>query len=50
MADAVKKLAWKHLQENMVVDGGILVDRTTGKALTPEVDILINFRLISKPL
>lgn len=45
MADAIKKLAWKHLQENMVVDGGMLVDRTTGKALTHDVDYTHKFQV-----
>lgn len=29
--DAVRKLTWKHLQENTVAEGDTLVDRITGE-------------------
>ena len=38
MDNAVRKLAWKYLQENMVVDGDMLIDKRTGEVLDPEVD------------
>ena len=38
MNNAVRKLAWKYLQENMVVDGDMLIDKRTGEVLDPEVD------------
>ena len=38
MNNAVRKLAWKYLQENMVVDGDMLIDKRTGEVLDPKVD------------
>ena len=42
MDDTVRKLAWKHLQENMIVNGNRLIDKRTvevlGEALYLEVD------------
>ena len=38
MDDAVRKLAWKHLEENTVVEGDMMIDIRTGKILGPEVD------------
>ena len=38
MTDTVRKLAWKQLQENMVVGGDMMIDRRTGKVLDSEVD------------
>ena len=38
MDDAVRKLAWKHLEENTVVEGDMMRDIRTGKILGPEVD------------
>ena len=37
MADALKKLAWKHLQDNMVVESDILIDKRVDRVLGPEV-------------
>ena len=34
----VSKLAWKHHNQNMVVDGDMVIDRRTGEVLGPEVD------------
>ena len=31
MDDAVRELAWEHLQENMVVDSDILIDKKTNE-------------------
>ena len=42
MDDAVKKLSWKCLQENTVVDD-MLIDKRTGKILDPEVDYTRKF-------
>ena len=43
MDDAVRKLAWKQLQENTAVDGDMLTDRATGEVLDPEVDYTRKF-------
>ena len=38
MDDTVRKLAWDRLQNNIVMDGDTVKDRTTGEVLDPEVD------------
>ena len=38
MDDPVRKLAWEHLQENMVWDDDTLIHRRTGEVIGPEVD------------
>ena len=38
MDDTARKLAWKRLQKNMVMDGDTMIDRRTGELLGPEVD------------
>ena len=38
MDDTVRKLAWDSLQENMVVNGDMMIDRRTGEVLGPEAD------------
>ena len=43
MDDVVRKLAWKHLQENTVLDDDTLIDRRTGEVLDPEVDYTRKF-------
>ena len=35
---AVRKLAQKHLYENTVVDGGMMIEMRTGEVLGPEID------------
>ena len=32
------KLAWGGLQKNITMDGDMVIDKRTGKALGPEVD------------
>ena len=36
--DAIRKLTWDELQKNMVIDGGMMIDRRTGEVLSSEVD------------
>ena len=36
--DALKKLAFKHFQDNTLVDGNTLIHKKTGEVLDPEVD------------
>ena len=38
MDDTVRKLAWERLIKNIVMDGGTMIDKETGKVLGPEVD------------
>ena len=38
MDAAVRKLAWKHLRENTVLNGDTLIDKRTGEVLESEVD------------
>ena len=35
MDDAVRELAWEHLQENMVVDSDMLIDKKTSEVNYP---------------
>ena len=37
MDDAIRKLAWKRLQKNVVMDGNRMIDKRTGVVLGPEV-------------
>ena len=49
MDDTIRKLAWKGLQKNIVMDGDTMIDKRTGEMLGPEVDSAYrktNFRLI----
>ena len=36
--DTIMKLAWGGLQKNITMDGDMVIDKRTGKALGPEVD------------
>ena len=36
--DTMRKLTWEGLQKNIVMDGDMMIDKRTGKALGPEVD------------
>ena len=38
MADTMRKLAWKGLQKNIVMDGDTIINNRTGEVLTPEID------------
>ena len=38
MDDMTRKLAWKGLQKNIVIDGDTMIDKRTGEMLNPEVD------------
>ena len=38
MEDTMRKLAWKGLQKNIVMDGDTIIDKRTGEVLDPEVD------------
>ena len=38
MDNTVRKLAWKGLPKNIVMDGDTMIDRRTGEVLYPEVD------------
>ena len=38
MDDTIRKLAWKGLQKNIVMDGDTMIDKRTGEMLGPEVD------------
>ena len=38
MDDTVMKLAWDRLQENMVMNGDVMIDRRIGEVLRPEAD------------
>ena len=38
MDDMIRKLAWKGLQKNLVMNGDAMIDRRTGEVLGPEVD------------
>ena len=38
MEDTMRKLAWKGLQKNIVMDGDMMIDKRTGDVLDPEVD------------
>ena len=37
MEDTLRKLAWKGLQKNIVMDGDTMIDKGTGEVLNPEV-------------
>ena len=39
--DTVRKLGWKRLEENMAVDGEMMMDRKTAEVLHPEVDYIL---------
>ena len=39
MEDTMRKLAWKRLQKNIVMDGDMMIDKRTGDMLDPEVDL-----------
>ena len=45
MDDAVRKLAWKHLQENTVVDSDMLIEKKTGEVFDPEIDYTCKFEV-----
>ena len=38
MTDTMRKLAWKGLQKNIVMDGDTIINNRTGEVLTPEID------------
>ena len=38
MEDTTRKLAWKGLQRNIVMDGDTMIDKRTGEVLNPEGD------------
>ena len=38
MDDTIRKLAWKVLQKNIVMDGDTMIDKRTGEVFGPEVD------------
>ena len=38
MEDTMRKIAWKELQKNIVMDGDTMIDKRTGEVLDPEVD------------
>ena len=38
MDDTLRKLAWKGLQKNIVMDDDTMTDKRTGEVLDPEVD------------
>ena len=38
MDDMIRKLAWKGIQKNIMMDGDTVIGRRTGKVLDPEVD------------
>ena len=38
MEDTVRKLAWKGLQKNIVMDGDTIINKRTGEVLDPGVD------------
>ena len=38
MDDMIRKLVWKGLQKNIVMDGDTMIDKRTGEVLGPEVD------------
>ena len=45
--DLVRKHAWKHHQENTIVDGDMMADLRTSEVLGPEVDYTSQFQPIS---
>ena len=47
MDDAVRKLAWKHLEENMVVDSDVLIDKKIGEVVDPEVNYTCKCYILS---
>ena len=38
MDDTIRKLAWKGLLKNIVMDGNNMIDKRTSEMLGPEVD------------
>ena len=38
MEDTMRKLEWKGLQRNIVMDGDTMIDKRSGEVLAPEVD------------
>ena len=38
LEDTMRKLAWKGLQRNIVMDGDTMIDKRTGEVLNTEVD------------
>ena len=44
--DAVRKLAWKRIQENTIVDGDILIDKRIAEVSVPEVDSTRKFYVL----
>ena len=38
MEDTMRKLAWKGLQKNIVMDSDTMIHKRTGEVLDPEVD------------
>lgn len=47
MDDLVRKHAWKHHQENTIVDGDMMADMRKSEVLGPEVDYTSQFQPIS---
>ena len=37
MGDTMRKLAWKGLQKNIVMDGDTMIDKRTGEVMNPEL-------------
>ena len=38
MEDSMRKLTWKELQKNIVIDGDTMIDKREGEVLDSEVD------------
>ena len=38
MEDTMRKLEWKGLQRNIVMDGDTMIDKRSGEVLAPEID------------
>ena len=39
MDDTIRKLAWEGLQKNIAMNSDTMIDKRTGEALGPEVDL-----------
>ena len=37
MEDTMRKLAWEGIQKNIVMDGGMMIDKRSGEVLDPDV-------------
>ena len=38
MDDTIRKLTWEGLQKNIIMKGDTMIDKRTGKVLSPEAD------------